>query len=329
MKLRDLALRTKLVSAFAVLTLLVVLVAVQALRALGDEHRSFTTFVSDTGLRMRLANDILDAANARAVAARNLVLVSSAADIATEKTAVTKAHEKVEKAFAALKTSLETTREVSDQERKLFSALQGVEGKYGPIALDIVGLALDGKNEAAVAKMNADCRPLLAALIASANDYIQAIESQAQAEVKESAASYSFNLVILVAGCVLAVVASVVMAMFLTRSIVGPIGRAVLVAKTVAAGDLRSRIEVSSLDETGELLGALKAMNESLVDIVTNVRQSSESIATGSAQIATGNSDLSSRTEQQASNLQQTAASMEEMTATVKTNGVIYLTNAA
>jgi methyl-accepting chemotaxis protein len=106
----------------------------------------------------------------------------------------------------------------------------------------------------------------------------------------------------------------------LIRSITSGIGVAVKVAQTVAAGDLSSTIVVDRSDEIGTLLGALKAMNTSLVAIVGDVRDASESIATGSAQIANGNADLSQRTEEQASNLQQTAASMEELTATVKHN---------
>jgi methyl-accepting chemotaxis protein len=64
----------------------------------------------------------------------------------------------------------------------------------------------------------------------------------------------------------------------------------------------------------------LRRMNDSLSNIVGQVRNSSDSIATGSAQIAVGNQDLSQRTEEQASNLQQTAASMEELSSTVKAN---------
>ena len=104
------------------------------------------------------------------------------------------------------------------------------------------------------------------------------------------------------------------------RSTAASIGRAVQVAQSVAAGDLRSRIEATSRDEIGQLLAALMAMNASLVGIVGNVRASSDLIATGSAQIASGNADLSQRTEEQAANLQQTAASMEQLTATVKQN---------
>jgi methyl-accepting chemotaxis protein len=119
-------------------------------------------------------------------------------------------------------------------------------------------------------------------------------------------------LVILVLGATASV--------FTTRSITGPIQEAVKVAQTVAAGDLSSKIEVTRRDETGQLLLALRHMNQSLTGIVDNVRQGSSSIATGSAQIASGNADLSHRTEAQAANLQQAAASMEELTSAVRTN---------
>ena len=106
----------------------------------------------------------------------------------------------------------------------------------------------------------------------------------------------------------------------LVRGITMPLDQAIGIARRVADGDLSSRIEVTSSNELGELLRALKGMNESLVNVVGSVRRSSDSIATGSTQIATGNADLSHRTEQQASNLQQTAASMEQLTGTVRNN---------
>jgi methyl-accepting chemotaxis protein len=111
-----------------------------------------------------------------------------------------------------------------------------------------------------------------------------------------------------------------VLAWLLSRSITKPLSNAVAVARTVAAGDLGSRIEVSSKDETGQLLLALKDMNESLLKTVTDVRSGTDTIATASKQIAAGNFELSSRTEQQAGALEETASSMEELTSTVKQN---------
>ncbi|MBK4738421.1 methyl-accepting chemotaxis protein [Noviherbaspirillum pedocola] len=126
------------------------------------------------------------------------------------------------------------------------------------------------------------------------------------------------NLLIIIG--VVALAAGAALAWLLSRSIVRPISYAVSVARTVAAGDLSKDIRVQSKDEAGELMQALKDMNDSLAKIVAEVRAGTETIATGSAQVAAGSQDLSARTEQQASSLEETASSMEELTSTVKQN---------
>jgi methyl-accepting chemotaxis protein len=122
--------------------------------------------------------------------------------------------------------------------------------------------------------------------------------------------------VITVLGVLLGVACSIVVA----RSIIGPLGIAAGIATRVAQGDLTGHIEVRSKTEIGRLMLALRSMNDKLVDIVTQVRHGTDTIATASSEIAAGNLDLSSRTEQQASSLEETASSMEELTSTVKQN---------
>ncbi len=107
---------------------------------------------------------------------------------------------------------------------------------------------------------------------------------------------------------------------FLISGISRALAEALRVANSVAAGDLTERIAIESNDEVGQLLMALRKMNEGLVAIVSEVRGGTDMIATASGQIAAGNQDLSSRTEQQASSLEETASSMEELTSTVKQN---------
>ena len=103
------------------------------------------------------------------------------------------------------------------------------------------------------------------------------------------------------------------LALVVIRRTTRSVARALATAQAVANGDLTTAIAAESRDEIGQLLDALGRMNASLARVVTEVRSSSENIATG-------NADLSQRTEQQASNLQQTAASMEELGATVRHN---------
>ena len=106
----------------------------------------------------------------------------------------------------------------------------------------------------------------------------------------------------------------------ITRTTTASVRQALALATAVAAGDLTSRIEARSSDEIGQLLTALKSMNDSLVNVVGTVRATSDSVASGSAQIASVNADLNQRAVEQASNLHQTAASMEQLSITVASN---------
>lgn len=138
--------------------------------------------------------------------------------------------------------------------------------------------------------------------------------------VSEAAAGSERATLLSVLAMVLGSGAAIAAGLVVSRSIVRPLGHAVKVAQSVAAGDLRARIHITSNDETGQMLAALKDMNASLVGIVTKVRSGAETISVASGEIAQGNLDLSNRTEQQASAQEETAASMDELTSTVKQN---------
>ena len=148
-------------------------------------------------------------------------------------------------------------------------------------------------------------------------EFQQAELDAAGLEIQRNYASGRNMLIVLGA---IAVAMGMAFAAWITRTITRPIQEAVKVAESVSSGDLTSRIVVSSSDETGQLMHALKNMNSNLVDIVGQVRSGTDTMTMASGEIAAGNLDLSSRTEQQASALEETASSMEELTSTVKFN---------
>ena len=152
-------------------------------------------------------------------------------------------------------------------------------------------------------------------------DKLAKLEAQLLDETAgELRAGYDNGRLLLISLGLAAIALGIACAYWITRSITRPITRAVAVAQAVSTGDLTSRIVVDSTDETGQLMQALKEMNDKLVSIVGQVRTSTDAIGTASSEIAAGNLDLSSRTEQQASSLEETASSMEELTSTVKLN---------
>jgi len=111
----------------------------------------------------------------------------------------------------------------------------------------------------------------------------------------------------------------VIVSRSILRQIGGEPAYALQLTRQMAQGDLSVRVHLREGDQSS-LLHALSGMRDGVADIVSRVRQASESVATASTEIAHGNLDLSQRTETQASALEQTAASMEQLSATVQHN---------
>jgi methyl-accepting chemotaxis protein len=202
----------------------------------------------------------------------------------------------------------------------------------GLLAADRAALAVyDSYRDKAIAMADADqmaeAADLLTVNQASFSKISEAFEAHSKynAEIGKNSADKAnevlkeANLLSMLIAA-LAIAATTTVGVMIARKLVASLAEAIHIAETVAAGDLTSHIVVTSTDETGQLLQALKDMNGKLVEIVGEVRSGTDTIATASGQIASGNLDLSSRTEQQASALEETASSMEELTSTVKQN---------
>ncbi|MCU9951940.1 methyl-accepting chemotaxis protein [Burkholderia sp. BKH01] len=323
MNVRPMTVRAKLAVAFGLLAGLVVLVSGLALHALSDANDKFALYVHGVTARANAVGRVRSAVDRRAIAARNLVLVTKPADLEMEKAAVTQAHEDVRVRLKQLNDLMAGATDTTDQARSLVADINRVESEYGPVATDIVSLALNNKRDEAIMKMNDQCRPLLAALDKATRAYAEYTNGRAERRVQEAAEQYAAQRALLVGICLAALAAAAVAALLITRSVTRALGAEPAelggVTRRVAGGDL-SPVPGAQAAPRGSVLASMGEMQTSLVHLIGQVRTSADNIATGTSQIASGNQDLSSRTEQQASSLQETASSMEELTSTVKQN---------
>ncbi|MFN4117922.1 methyl-accepting chemotaxis protein [Acidovorax sp.] len=313
----------KLTMAFSLLIAILMGVSLLSLRSLGDARDDFQGFVANELHRGSLARDIQAAANARAISARNLILLTSPADIQAETTAVRAAHERVQSRMAELQRALAAATHAIPQERALLQKLESIERQYGPVALGIVELALAGKKDEAIAKMNAECQPLLQQLIGTTAEYTQAIATSTESEISSAAEKFNTKRITLIAAAVVSILVAVGLATLINRSLMRSLGADPVhlsaAARRVASGDLGT-VPGSATAPANSVLASLGEMQVALAGIVGRVRSSATAIESGSHEIATGNTDLSHRTERQSASLQQSAASMEQMTATVQQN---------
>ncbi|MDO9315929.1 MAG: methyl-accepting chemotaxis protein [Burkholderiaceae bacterium] len=237
-----------------------------------------------------------------------------------------KARADIEKELAHVLSTFEEDHKVyvslisSDEERRLYEDFAAEWKQYLAIHDKVLTLSRNNETEKAKALLEGDSKKLFISSSGKLAKLVDLNSAGATASTKDSESAYASARNTMLSGVILAIVFVLAAATWLIRSITVPLRQALAAADRVAAGDLSVPVVVTSRDEVGLVLQALDRMQSSLMQVVSNVRQNSESVATASAEISQGNNDLSSRTEEQASALEQTAASMEQLTATVSQN---------
>jgi methyl-accepting chemotaxis protein len=226
------------------------------------------------------------------------------------------------------------SKRINELQEKLTELIQSTEGKarlarvaearsaYFAIRDSVFKLKADPTTDAAALKSLIDGK-----MLPAMRAYTDAIEHSlayqgelfTNANARIDAVQHEATVVLLTLSAA-AIATGALLAWLLARGIIQPLAQAVHLAQTVASGDLSSTIEARTRCEFGQLIGALRQMNDKLLSTVIEVRSGTDTIATASREIAAGNQDLSSRTEEQASSLEETASAMEQMTATVKQN---------
>ena len=315
MSFSNLKIGARLGLGFALVLALLAAVAGVGLASMSRIETRLTQIVDDNNVKIFSISTVADNFRDISLAVSNMVVQENPAELQKQVDALAAArgrYGKAKKAFLATK--------LNEQEKALLAKLDAAIGFAKPKVDKTVELSVAGSRTEAAQNMTMHSAPATAAAIAVIDEIVQLEKDQAGQAAADAKTAYDSarNQVLLIA--LVAMLAGVVVAWFITRSITRPIRAAVKVAETVASGDLSSTIDVSGRDETGQLMQALKNMNDSLNRIVGDVRGGTDSIALGSDEIAKGNLDLSARTEQQASALEETASSMEELTSTVKQN---------
>ena len=125
---------------------------------------------------------------------------------------------------------------------------------------------------------------------------------------------------ILIGLSVIGALISLIIGLFVKRSITRPVDDLVEVAKDIAQGDgdLTKRLSVSATGELGQLSGWFNSFLQRLSDLIIEIKDFASNIEHASQEIASGNKDLSERTHRQSAALQETASSMEQMNSIIQ-----------
>ncbi|WP_136414028.1 methyl-accepting chemotaxis protein [Herbaspirillum sp. ST 5-3] len=315
MRLNNLRIGARLGGGFAIVLalLLATLIAGSVINTRSSGHMADSLTLANS--KIMQANTMRGSLLAAGIAMRNIGMLSEVSAMEKENLKVTAQQKRYDEALDKL-----TALGLSNEEKAIIADVARLDKEIEVLLKEALGQAIAFNTEGAGRTITTKIDPLNQQALAQIDKLVES-QQAASARILDDTLSAGKRL-----QYVLFIVSAIAMglgamcAWQITRSITQPLRGAVAIAKRVAAGDLRSHVEVTGVDEISELLRSLKDMNDSLIKTVGAVRRSTETITIASREIATGNADLSARTETQAGALEETASSMEELTGTVKQN---------
>src|SRR5450830_30623 len=273
--IKNMKVGARLGAAFALVVLLLVVVSVTAVLKINNINRAVDQIVNDRYIKVRWAFDVRDGVNDQIKYLRGIVIDVAKPELNQPRylqleVAVKKTKEAIEKIAA---------RQTTEIGRKKIQTLLDAGKAFDAAKEELVALTKTGNAEESGDYVLRKITARQNTFLDTANKFAASQDEQLQAEGVSALADASMAVNVTLVFSALAVLASVLLGYFLTRSIVRPLGEAVRVAQSVASGDLSTEIVVASNDETGQLMAALKHMNDDLEQIVTHMLERRHQLA--------------------------------------------------
>ncbi len=204
-----------------------------------------------------------------------------------------------------------------DEERGMLNQLKGNVNTYVGLVNQMVDLVDKDQQQDAIDLLSTRVGPQGTILNKSLEDLItfnqNGVEDAAGLAAQVYAnAQWVVGLIILCA-----LIATLLLAWLLTRSITAPIAQALTVARTIAAGDLSQSIAVHGQDEPAQLLTALATMQQQLQTTIRGISESAQQLASAAEEMSSVMEQSTRGLQAQNDEIEQAATAVNEMSAAV------------
>lgn len=313
MLLRQLNIAPRAALGFALIAVLVALLGVFALGQMSSIRDSEVAVENRWLPSIRGGDEIRELMLRIRTISLRMALDQDPANIATYRGQMDTRDKELSEKIAAYDKLVDTAegQQLYDQFKKTFAAYRtGIAQSFT--------LAEQGKRDELTKLLLIDMKTVVDGSGKQLNDLADLFARQVAAESEKSAAHYATSRTIVSLFIALAALATVALAMLLTRSIVRPLSNALSAAESVARGDLTRPIETHGNDEVSRLLKALATMQQNLRETLQGISGSATQLATAADELSAVTVDSTQGLQQQNDEIEQAATAVNEMTAAVE-----------
>jgi len=314
---------TRLGIGFAAVLLLLLVVAVLGLQNMAKIQGRLDEIVGQNSVEGALATDLFRLTQDKAIAVRNVVLLTEAADMQPEEARIKKDTEKFAEAEGKLGKMFDSIAGTTAEEKNLFAKVKGLDAIVSPLVDKVTLLGLANKNDEALRMLLKEVRPPQRQMQAALQELVE-LENKLNMEAADDAhKAYQSSRNTTIALVVAALLVSILLGTLITRQLLRQLGGepsyAADIATLVSQGDLSTEVRIKPGD-SGSLLYAMKLMTEKLSQVVHEVNNGAEALASASEEVSATAQSLSQAASEQAAGTEETSASVEQMTASIAQN---------
>ncbi|RMN46469.1 methyl-accepting chemotaxis protein [Pseudomonas syringae] len=313
MNLRKLTIARRAGLGFTLISLLVALLGWFALAQMSTIRQSEVAVETNWLPSMRVVNDIREIMLRIRTISLRMALDTDPASIPTYRGQLDVRLGDLNKKLDTLKTFVDTPEEKTLNDQFLVTM-----GQYRTALDRSFVLAGQGDSAGLNKLLLIDMKQIVDGSGKQLNDLADFYVTKVDAEGKSAEAQYDKSRNIVIIFVVLAALCTIGLALWLTRSIVSPLQRAVTAAEQVAAGDLTHSIEVDGEDEVTRLLRALALMQGNLRDAMRHIGSSATQLASAATELNSVTEDSYRGLNQQNAEIDQAATAINEMTSAVE-----------
>ena len=204
-----------------------------------------------------------------------------------------------------------------EAERDLLNTLKANVTTYLAIVNQMIALVDKDQQQDAIDLLTSRLAPQGTVLNQSLEDLIVFNQNGVEAAADSAAQMYSSAQWIVGLIIVFALIATLLLAWLLTRSITAPLGQALIVARTIAGGDLSQPITVDGKDEPAQLLTALATMQTQLQGTIRGISESAQQLASAAEEMSSVMEQSTRGLQAQNDEIEQAATAVTEMSAAV------------
>ena len=256
---------------FAVVLILLVIIAVTGTSALKSLNDEIDNMVHDKYPKAVWATDLIRALNMVAQINRNLMIITDPVEV--EKQLARQNEQR--KIITERINKLDETITSADGKKRL-AKIQEARAAYVSTLDRFLGMVRNNERDAAIKLLYGDFRPISDNYLNAVRELIEFQDALMEKAGTDAESAYENARNLLITLTVIAILLAVGIATVITRSITRPVGQVVDASGKMAEGDFNFKLDIASKDEMGTLANAVRAIQTNVQLLIAEMNNMSK-----------------------------------------------------